>query len=689
MVRRAPHRRKAKAKERTRPPLLPNRQLTNMPPFKDEHILLIAPGSQMTLAQLGLPESFTPARFRFPTRMFPAEKKGEFEPYKVRQRQREFKVNNVTNGSTEAPKEAPKETPKEDVEMKDGAETAAPQNGDANGNSAEKTDKPEGETATEGEEKTVQEFYYEEDVTSEEGAVYPIENGRIVDWPCFFALLTHIYNSLSPPFHTPILLVAQPVWSARDRETITQFIFEKFKVPGFSMMDAALAAAYGFGVQTATVVDVGKGKVDVTAITDYAVNEHGRGIALEGCGGDAMTDRLVELLGSKGFSREMCEQLKRSNIAEILPPGTTVPGTAATARQGVDPAAGAEGDKAAPGGPGAGAQTGGDTNGEEEEGVLDVAAIVSGDTNEYLANMEKEKGNKKGGVDPKQPRLPNSKKEKASFQFEEFVRMEGENTTGGPQRYTRHSREIEVGVERFFLATPRQKVGDRLTNGILEDIATQIHHTILAVPDATKRSELWDSLIIVGCGSRVRGFIQSLLGVITQKFILSPSATIFTSEIPSAFTTPLPTGGTNTPAPMSQPPGPMYHPAAHGVNPLLVAATHNNPGMPIAPGTPGMDPSFPTHHRSTGHSQTPTSVKTLRLPEYFPDFKDQGNTNAPGTTTGHTAATSGHGSEEGAFLGAQMGAKVFFVLDQGITKGYMSRVEYNESGPSAIHEYSL
>ncbi|KAJ5930928.1 hypothetical protein N7466_006421 [Penicillium verhagenii] len=638
----------------------------NMPPFKDEHVLLFAPGSQMTLAQLGLPETFTPARFRFPTRMFPGEKKGEFEPYKVRERKREVKVSNDAN----APK-AP------EVELKNGEDAAAaPQNG-SNG--------------TEEAEKPVEQIYFEEDVSSEEGAVYPIRDGRIVDWPCFFALLTHIYNSLSPPFHTPILMVCQPVWSARDREAITQFVFEKFKVPGFSLMDAALAACYGFGVQTATVVDVGKSKVDVTAVTDFAVNEHGRGIALEDCGGDAMTDRLVELLGPKGFTREMCEQLKRSNIAEILPPGAIVPGSAATARQGVNPAAaastgGANGsDTAVPRGPGLGTQTGSDNNGDEDEGVLDVAAIVSGDTNEYLANMEKEKAsNKKAGMDPKQPRLPNSKKEKATFQFEEFVQMEGENSS---QRYIRNSREIELGVERFLLATPRQNVGDRLSNGILEDIATQIHHTILAVPDATKRSELWDSLVIVGCGSKVRGFTQALLGVINKKFILSPSATIFTSEIPSTFTTPHPTGGTNTPAPMGMP-TPMYHPAAPGVSQLLVNATHNQHGMPI-PGTPGMDPNMPTHHRSTGHSQTPTSVKTLRLPEYFSDFKDQGNTNAPGASTGPSAIAGGHGPEEAGFLGAQMGAKVFFVLDQGLSKGFMTRVEYNESGPSAIHEYVM
>lgn len=59
-----------------------------MPPFRDEHILIIVPGSQTTLAQLGLPESFCPAQHRFPTRMFPAPDGKTFEPYKVRSRKK-------------------------------------------------------------------------------------------------------------------------------------------------------------------------------------------------------------------------------------------------------------------------------------------------------------------------------------------------------------------------------------------------------------------------------------------------------------------------------------------------------------------------------------------------------------------------------------------------------------------------
>jgi actin-related protein 9 len=54
-----------------------------MPPFKDEHILIIAPGSQTTLAQLGLPESFTPAQHRFRSRVFLSEDGKTYDPHKL------------------------------------------------------------------------------------------------------------------------------------------------------------------------------------------------------------------------------------------------------------------------------------------------------------------------------------------------------------------------------------------------------------------------------------------------------------------------------------------------------------------------------------------------------------------------------------------------------------------------------
>ncbi|KAJ5979756.1 hypothetical protein N7481_007054 [Penicillium waksmanii] len=615
-----------------------------MAPFRDEHLVLIAPGSELTLAQLGLPEAYCPAKLRLQTRMFPAEKPGEYEPHRIR------KVTTPST-STTAPTSIPGasgQPPKEDVEMKD------------DGASAPREETVEG--AEKAETEPAQEVIYEEDVMSDEGAVYPIRDGRIVNRNAFFALIQH------------------PSWTQTDREEITRFVFEHFSTPGFAYVDAALSVAWGYGVLTALVIDVGKTKTDVSAVINSVPQRYGRGIALSGCGGDAMTDRLLELLGSKGFTREMCEQLKRSDIAEILPPGTPLPGAAATAHQSTP---------AIPPGESAGGNfprtEGASENNGTDEGVLDVAAIVSGDTSEYLANMEKDKSTGKK-IDPKQP---NAQKERASFQFEEFVEMENDTQAGGSKRYKRNTREITVGVERFLAATPRQRAGPLLSNGILEDIASQVQYAINCCPN-DKRNELWSNIIIVGAGSRVRGFNQALLGAISQKFLNSPSASIFTSEIPSTFSTPLPTGGTNTPAqigPGQPQPGLQHHPAAHGVNPLLVAATHNNPGMPTAPGTPGMDQG--QQHRA-GHFQGPTVIKATKFPEYNSEFKGRPNSNAPGATSGPgSTSRGGHGPEEAVFLGAQVCAKVFFVIDQGQLKTFMSRTEYNEFGPEGMGEFCI
>ncbi|KAL8900059.1 MAG: hypothetical protein Q9192_001271 [Flavoplaca navasiana] len=683
-----------------------------MPPFKDEHILVIAPGSQTTLAQLGLPESFTPAQLRVSTRMFPAEKKGEWEPLKVRERK-------ITKQKKDV---AP--------EPKDGDTAMGGTDGQTN----------DADTTT-GEEGT----YFEEDPTTEEGAIYPIREGRVVDWSCLFALMTHIYNTLSPPFHTPILIITQPAWTAQDHETLTQFFFEKFKTPAFCLMDSALAVCYAYGASTATVVDIGYEKCDITAVNDFLINDAGRGIALTGCGGESMTQRLLELLSSKGFTRDMCEQLKRSGICEILPPGTAMPGEAETEEANINPAAaasaganavglkgrGSVGDAAAALRVGANVGEGGDDaqdgEGEDNEGVLDVATIVaSGKTSEFLARKEKEKAEKaekaaakkaaqEAANAPKQAKLPNSKRMTATFQFTERRPLEEINQngkrplqngnqnsveeskhakgiephassqTGAPEPVlTSHTqtnghqnggatalirRDVEVGVERFQAAT----------GGMLDQVADAVHRCIHSVPEVGKRGELWDNLIIVGNGSRVRGCKEALVAKLNSKYLISPSsATIFTSELPSNFTTPVATGA-NTPQPQSHLSNSHHGP---GVNPLLAAAvTASNPGGLAPPGQHQhlaaqlqmqqyQQQQHQQQHQHSGHGQTPTSIKLVKMPEYFPEWKDAG-------------------TEEAAFLGAQVAAKVVFVVDQGLSKGFMSRTEYNDLGPQGIHEFCM
>ena len=502
---------------------------------------IISPGSQTTLAQLGLPESFTPARLRIPTRMFPAEKRGEWEPIKVRERKTTKAASrDALNGYHSG-----------DVTMGE----ANGINGDGQNMDADQED----------------EILYEEDPTNEEGAVYPLRDGRVVDWSCFFALLTHIYNTLSPPFHTPILVISQPTWTSQDHETLTQFFFEKFKTPAFCLMDSALAACYAFATPTATVVDVGFGKCDVSTITDFAIHDPGRAVGLLNCGGEAMTQRLFELLGSKGFTRDMCEQLKKNPICEVLPQGAELPveaeveNPAAAASTGVivsgDGQRGsitAQG--AVPRGPGPNTQAGDADedrefkDGEDDEGVLDVATIVaSGKTSEFLARKEREKAEraaarKKDAADAaaasKERALPNSKRTKAVFHYHERRPLEdlnsnGKRATDGDSGQdgaeTKRQKTPEPGVQNEAQAAEiaaaarkeerkeerrRNKEGtafirktvevgpERLqvaSGGILDRIADAVHRSVLSVPEVNKRSDLWDSLIIVGNGSKVKG----------------------------------------------------------------------------------------------------------------------------------------------------------------------------------------
>jgi actin-related protein 9 len=600
--------------------------------------------------------------------MFLAETPGEYEPIKIRRKQ-------------------PANPP--------------PENG-ATGNGVQK-----------------QEDQWEEDRISEDGAIWPIQNGSIVDWPCFYALLEHVYNTVNPPFHTPILLIAQPVWTHKDYEKVAQFIFEKFKTPALAMMDAAVAAAYAYGIPTATVVDVGLNKADVSCIVDFVLQDVSRAIAVPDCGGNSMTTRLVELMkGRKGFNWDVCEQLKRSGICEILSADSDVPDADGNVK---NPAAPISTGASGPGQTKASmasdirqaSDVGEEKKLEDEDGVLDVASIVtSGNMSEYLAQKEKEKqeranakqkpANEAQSQANKPARLPNSKRTRNTFIYEDFALHDAMKKAGktsqelvdmqsaldeGPNKRQKtpepqpaasdvadggldkqeaptdtsptggFRREIEVGLERFQAAS----------GGILDRLADAIYRTIQSCGEVGKRSELWDSLIILGNGSKIRGFKEALLQRLQAKYIVSPSsATIFTSELPSNISTPLATGA-NTPQPQLPGQQPPQHP---GVNPLLHAAlTAQNPQLP-PPQPNNLHPPMPHGFHSSSHAQSPTTVKLAKIPDYFPEWKEAGY-------------------DEAAFLGAQVAGKLLFIVDGGASKGYMTRTDYNDQGPGGIHDVRM
>jgi actin-related protein 9 len=475
-----------------------------MAPFKTESIIIIAPGSRVTSAQMGVPETPTPPRYQFPSRMFPSSVPGQYDPVKsfVRKRVKasppsasQEQTNGVQNGTI--PNGEQKE--KADVEMT----------------------KPGGQANGTAESVEEMEEYIEEDPLSDEGAVWPIVQGRIVNKQCFAALLTHVFQSCNPNFNSPVMIVAQPAWSIADYEFITRLVFQQWTSPALHIADAASVALWGIGAETGLIVDVGYEKCDITPIYQFIIDHTARRAAIPGCGGRDMTLKLQELLQKQDFTEDMAEQLKKSNICEILPVGVELPTSQKTVEPVANPAAAAstgatasgadakdvDGGRPgqAPRGPGVGTEVG---QGEEEdnEGVLDIASIVAKDNAaELLAKREQEKAAKaaakKGGAQepPRQIRLKNSEKDKAMFSYRQIVPIDTVANGNGESRLRKQ--DTEVGIERFLAMEPLR--GESM--GVLQKIAVNIHGAILSSTNLQARPTLWDNIIVCGNGSRIKG----------------------------------------------------------------------------------------------------------------------------------------------------------------------------------------
>ncbi|RYP28128.1 hypothetical protein DL767_007346 [Monosporascus sp. MG133] len=663
--------------------------------WREDQVLVICPGSQTTMAQLGCSE-LTPPAHRIPTRMFRDEDGTGYLPYHT------YKRKKTTAGGRGAASAA--------------ATNEMPDAGDAKPASVE------------------DDYEFVEDRDSVEGAIYPIQGGRIVNMEAFLAFLDHVHSLLTTTYHnTPIMLMASPQWTRPDCESIARYIFEKTKTPALCLLHSAVAAQYGLKWPTMTVVDIGFEKVDVTCIYDYnVVNHKNLGFPTpvrEISGGEVFTQKLLALLKHKGFTYEMAEQLKKSPLCEVLAYAGDLPELMELPK---DDTAAADGPQIIDASTGDNDDTGVEAK-EGEDGVLDVANIVtSGNTREFLAKKEKEKAEKaklkKGkGQEPepsaaKPGRLPNSKRKFNIFHYEELVHedvlvptsngsakteqanpaptnSEATATEGAPsieeakpeanteaqvpaaaaasagsvmERRTRRVRkDIEVGLERFLFA-------DR---GEIDRIVETIYRTVQGIDDAHKRTACWDNIVFVGNGSRLRGLKENVMQTLQARHLVSPStATIFTSELPSNVATP---SGTGSQTPTGSYTGPV--PTAGSVNPLLQAATMASsmgvvPGQQPLPGGPTSDLGIgagPHAHTHAHHGQTPMSIKLAALPTYLAEWTK-------------------NGFEEAMFLGSLVAARLAYCIHnldaQGIEAQRMmslNRVDYNELGPKAVRTHSM
>ncbi|CDK24779.1 unnamed protein product [Kuraishia capsulata CBS 1993] len=348
-----------------------------MAPYKDDHYLIVQPGSQNTLVLFGLEESLTPPTFSIPTKVYR----------------------------------------------------------DAN--------KPD---------------YFHTSSEDESLAVYPIVKGEIVDIAAFNFFLRVIVKGILKSHPTLLLnqialvLLASNKWSRIAIETITQYVFETLLLTAFQVVPLALGGFYAYGgnINNSVVVDVGYEKSEITPIIDYQIVKSAS--VYVSIGGSSINEKLGKLLPK--LSAETIEALKKSQIFEVLNEED-----AKNSFFGTDGLA--------------------DAN-PEDEGVLDIAAIVTSEksTREILAEKEREK--KKGGAKAEAP--------KSNSELEKNIFIDADGT------------EVEIGKERFQGSTE-----------LIESLVDGIYTALSKIQDSAKRQDCYDNIILTGATSKIAGFREELL----------------------------------------------------------------------------------------------------------------------------------------------------------------------------------
>ncbi|KAI8050440.1 actin family [Syncephalis plumigaleata] len=155
---------------------------------------------------------------------------------------------------------------------------------------------------------------------SQSTAERPVQKGRIVDWTRFAALCDHIiFTQLGcrrVTNNSPIIMGIPEDWNKRERERITQILFEQLNAPAIMMMDQALLAAYGVGTTTGIVVDIGYETIVITPVIDGFVQRHAS--QRMNMGTADLDDYMVKLLQSPGQVEPSMNSSELKQLAQHL-----------------------------------------------------------------------------------------------------------------------------------------------------------------------------------------------------------------------------------------------------------------------------------------------------------------------------------------------------------------------------------
>ncbi|KAJ8102025.1 actin-domain-containing protein [Lipomyces tetrasporus] len=308
---------------------------------------------------------------------------------------------------------------------------------------------------------------------AESDAIYPIRRGEIRHMEALLYLIETCYRTTTnaqtdSPF-APILLTCNSEWQPKQIEEIITYMFKKVHVPAITIIPEALATLYAYGLQIACVVNVGEDKTEITPIIDFNIVESAQ--AVVEIGGKDINIALQSLLPK--LQPYQIEELKKSPIYEVLS----------------DKSMSFFGEPSAPA-----------TSSGDDEGVIDVAAIVAdGNAREILAQREQKKSSKQ------------SEQKNSEMARNSFIDSKGQ--------------KVEVGTERFLG-----------TEDMIERLAHEIGNVIGKLDDIARRGDCWENIILVGGPTAIKGFVDAVLLSLQEHFLITRGTTY--SELPSGLNTP-------------------------------------------------------------------------------------------------------------------------------------------------------